>query len=87
MSSGNIGPRFAFYGPLPPGSNKPHLAFVLNRKDPTVKYCYCTSTFNQTLLRYTASDCFILRKEVETIHLSDNLSERFKKELIEFIDE
>jgi hypothetical protein len=130
--------RFTFYGVLPPGSDKPHLAIVLNEKEEIVKYCYCTSVLNQTLLRYSQCDCFIIdphdmagyfpktskrtyvyfsedkiititlgilqiqlrdgeykaRKPlnevifselIEAIKLSDNLSERFKSELLAFI--
>jgi hypothetical protein len=130
--------RFTFYGVLPPGSDKSHLAIVLNEKENIVKYCYCTSVFNLTLLRYSQCDCFVIKahdmanyfknssKEtyvyfsedkiiaimlgvlqiklrngeykarkpldevifsnlVEAIKLSDNLSERFKGELLDFI--
>jgi hypothetical protein len=130
--------RFTFYGTLPPGSDKSHLAIVLNEKENFVKYCYCTSVFNQTLLRYSQCDCFVIEAEemidyfknpsketyvyfsedkiititlgilqiklqngeyeerkpldeniffrlVEAIKLSENLSERFKSELLDFI--
>jgi hypothetical protein len=130
--------RFTFYGLLPPGSDKPHLAIVLNEKEEFVKYCYCTSVFNLSLLRYNECDCFIIKSHdmaeyfphtskdtyiyfsedkiititlgilqiklrdgeyevrkplgemifvelVEAIKLSDNLSERFKSELLDFI--
>jgi hypothetical protein len=130
--------RFTFYGLLPPGSDKPHLAIVLNEKEGLVKYCYCTSVFNLTLLRYNECDCFIIKYDdmveyfpnspkdtyvyfseekiititlgilqiklqdgkyevrkpldetifsdlIEAIKLSENLSERFKRELLAFI--
>jgi hypothetical protein len=130
--------RFTFYGLLPPGSDKPHLAIVLNEKENFIKYCYCTSVFNLTLLRYNQCDCFIIKCNdmaayfpnsskdtyvyfseekiititlgilqtmlrngeyeerklfdeiifsdlIEAIKLSENLSERFKKELLDFI--
>jgi hypothetical protein len=130
--------RFTFYGLLPPGSDKPHLAIALNEKESFVKYCYCTSVFNLTLLRYNECDCFIIKSDdmagyfpnsskdtyvyfsedkiititlgilqiklrdgeyearkpldkvifsdlVEAIKLSENLSERFKRELLAFI--
>jgi hypothetical protein len=139
MPFSEIGKRFTFYGLLPPGSIKSHLAVILNEKNELVKYCYCTSVFNQALLRYTESDCFILRKEdmvvyfpnsnketyiylseekiinitlavlklklangeyeqriplandvfsdlVEAIKMSDNLSDRFKNEILEFLE-
>jgi hypothetical protein len=131
--------RFTFYGTLPPGSDKPHLAIVLNEKENFVKYCYCTSVFKMALLRYNQCDCFIIKCDdmaeyfpnsprdtyvyfseeniiditlnmlkvmlqngeyderkpldevifydlVEAIKLSENLSERFKKELLDFIE-
>jgi hypothetical protein len=130
--------RFTFYGLLPPGSDKSHLAIVLNEKEEFVKYCYCTLVFNLSLLRYNECDCFIIKSPdmaeyfpntskdtyiyfsedkiititlgilqiklrdgeyevrkpldemifvelVEAIKLSDNLSERFKSELLDFI--
>jgi hypothetical protein len=131
--------RFTFYGLLPPGSDKSHLAIVLNEKENVVKYCYCTSVFNLALLRYNQCDCFIIKctdmagyfpnsskdtyiyfseekiiaitlgilqiklrdgeyetrkpldeviffELIEAIKLSDNLSERFKNELLTFIE-
>jgi hypothetical protein len=130
--------RFTFYGLLPPGSDKSHLAIVLNAKEGFIKYCYCTSVFYQSLLRYNECDCFIIKSYdmteyfpntskdtyiyfsedkiiaitlgilqiklrdgeyearkpldeavflelVEAIKLSENLSERFKSELLAFI--
>jgi hypothetical protein len=131
--------RFTFYGLLPPESDKSHLAIVLNEKENFVKYCYCTSVFNLTLLRYNECDCFIIKSYdmaeyfpnnpkdtyiyfsedkiititlgilqiklrdgeyeerkplneiifsdlIEAIKLSENLSERFKRELLTFIE-
>jgi hypothetical protein len=133
-----IGKQFTFFGLLPPGSEKSHLAIALNEKEGLVKYCYCTSAFNLALLRYSQCDCFIIKKEdmvdyfpnsakdtyvyfseekiisitlailqmklengeyeerkpldknifsdlVEAVKLSENLSERFKNELLAFI--
>jgi hypothetical protein len=138
MPNDVITKRFTFYGLLPPGSDKSHLAIVLNEKEKFVKYCYCTSVFNLTLLRYNECDCFIIKSRdmteyfpktskdtyiyfsedkiititlgilriklrdgdyearkpldeavfvdlVEAIKLSGNLSERFKGELLDFI--
>jgi hypothetical protein len=138
MPDDAITKRFTFYGLLPPGSDKSHLAIVLNEKEKIVKYCYCTSVFNLTLLRYNECDCFIIKSHdmteyfpktskdtyiyfsgdktititlgilqiklrsgeykackpldetifselVEAIKLSENLSERFKGELLDFI--
>jgi hypothetical protein len=138
MPDYTISKRFTFYGLLPPGSDKPHLAIALNEKENFVKYCYCTSVFNLTLLRYNKCDCFIIKSHdmteyfpntskdtyiyfsedkiitvtlgvlriklrdgeyevrkpldemiffelVEAIKLSENLSERFKRELLDFI--
>jgi hypothetical protein len=140
MPYSEIAKGFTFYGLLPPGSPKEHLAIVLNQKEELVKYCYCTSTLNLKLLRYTQTDCFIIKQEkmmvyfpnnahdsyiyiseqsiisitlflleiklndydfeakppldkqlfldlIEAIKQSDNLSERFKKELLAFIAE
>jgi hypothetical protein len=139
MPLSEIDKRFTFYGLLPPGSDKSHLAIILNEKNELVKYCYCTSVFNLALLRYAEIDCFIIRKEdmavyfpnssretyiyisedkiinitlgilriklvsgeygeripldngifadlVEAIRISNNLSERFKRELLEFLE-
>jgi hypothetical protein len=61
MPNYTITKRFTFYGLLPPKSNKSHLAIVLNKKEEIVKYCYCTSVFNLTLLRYNECDCFIIK--------------------------
>jgi hypothetical protein len=138
MPAHAITKRFTFYGVLPPGSDKSHLAIVLNEKANFVKYCYCTSVFNLTLLRYSQCDCFAIKSNdmtdyfknsskdtyvyfsedkiititlgvlqiklrngeyeerkpldeniffdlVEAIKLSENLSERFKSELLDFI--
>ncbi|MDR0744689.1 MAG: hypothetical protein LBE97_01915 [Holosporales bacterium] len=138
MPAHAITKRFTFYGALPPGSDKSHLAIVLNEKENFVKYCYCTSVFNLSLLRYSQCDCFVIKADdmadyfpgssketyvyfsedkiititlgvlqiklrngeyeerkpldeiifsdlVEAIKLSDNLSERFKGELLDFI--
>jgi hypothetical protein len=138
MPDHTITRRFTFYGLLPPGSDKSHLAIVLNEKENFVKYCYCTSVFNLTLLRYNQCDCFVIKSNdmaeyfpnsskdtyiyfseekiititlgilrimlrdgeyeerkpldeiifselVEAIKLSENLSERFKRELLDFI--
>jgi hypothetical protein len=63
MSDFNIAQRFTFYGLLPPGSTKSHLAVVLNEKEEFIKYCYCTSVFYQNLLRYNECDCFVIKSK------------------------
>jgi hypothetical protein len=61
MPESDITKRFTFYGLLPPGSAKSHLAIVLNQKEELCKYCYCTSVFYQNLLRYNECDCFVIK--------------------------
>jgi hypothetical protein len=61
MTDFNITKRFTFYGLLPPNSNKNHLAIALNEKEEFIRYCYCTSVFNQNLLRHNQCDCFIIK--------------------------
>jgi hypothetical protein len=139
MSGQDIKQRSTFYGMLPPGSTKPHLAVVLNVKGALVKCCYFTSVLNLDVLRYTQAECIAVKKEdmidyfpntnrdsyifisersifdmldvtlkaaietgefeerpplkeelfsdiVEMIRHTENLPEKFKKELLDFIN-
>jgi hypothetical protein len=75
--SSKVDKRFTFYGLLPPGSDRSHLAIVLNKKNEYVKYCYCTSVFNSTLLRYSEIDCFVIKKEDMAVYFPDNNKETY----------
>jgi hypothetical protein len=77
MPYSEISKRFTFYGLLPPGSIKSHLAVILNEKNELVKYCYCTSVFNQALLRYTESDCFLPGKEDMVVYFPTSNKETY----------
>jgi hypothetical protein len=128
----NVGPRFTFRGLIPPGSDKEHIGIVLNEKESTVLYCYCTSKGEkiinndfvnipkEKMLQYfnDPKETFIFISErhifslpsftlksrldneydvlepidddtyeviIDKIKNSNNLSARFKKELLEFL--
>jgi hypothetical protein len=66
MSNYPISKRYAFYGLLPPGSPKPHLAFVLNNKNALVRYCYCTSAGEPFLFKFIESEFFYLDEKYMT---------------------